>query len=64
MNYNPQDQPSDKPIYKSFRLTVSNPFLVESIEKVLRDRGLSERELIHESLISYLQENEEIILEN
>ena len=60
---NPQYSPkSDENAFKSFRTTLSNPVLVEAVESVQRDTGMSKRELNREAIISYLEEKEQIEL--
>ena len=49
--------------YKNFRLTISNPVLVQAIEDLQRQTGMSERELCREAIIQYLENKEQIRLE-
>jgi hypothetical protein len=58
--YNPN---SDGKAFKSFRTTLSNPVLVQAVEQVQVDTGMSEREIARESIIQYLEEKEQIKLE-
>lgn len=60
MNYNPTEEESP---FKSFRLTLSDPVLVESISEVQRKTGLSEKELCKDAIIGYLEEKNQIKLE-
>ena len=53
----------DAPAFKNFRLTISNPVLVQAIEEHQINTGMDERELIRESLIHYLEDKERVILE-
>jgi len=53
---------NDEPNYKQFRLTVSNPVLVQAIEELQRQTGMSEREIAEEGIISLLEEKEQIRL--
>lgn len=48
----------DEPAFKNFRITLSNPVLVEAIEDLQRQTGMSERELCREAIIVYLEEQE------
>jgi len=54
---------NDEPAYKNFRLTISNPVLVQAIQEHQINTGMDERELIRESLIHYLEDKERVILE-
>jgi len=49
-----------EPNYKQFRLTVSNPVLVQAIEQLQRDTGMTEREIAEEGIIHYLEKKGEI----
>ena len=53
MNY---DTSNDKTAFKQFRLTLSNPELVEAIEELQRQTGMSEREIAKEAIIAFLEE--------
>ena len=50
----------EEPSYKQFRLTVSNPVLVQAIEELQRQTGMTEREIAEEGIIHYLEEKEQI----
>jgi len=50
----------EEPSYKQFRLTVSNPVLVQAIEELQRQTGMSEREIAEEGIIHYLEKKGEI----
>jgi len=52
----------EEPTYKQFRLTVSNPVLVQAIEQLQKDTGMSEREIAEEGIIHYLEEENQILL--
>ena len=47
---------NDEPAYKQFRLTIGNDVLVQAIEEVQRNTGMSEREIAKEAIIDYLEE--------
>ena len=51
-----------EPTYKQFRLTISNPVLVQAIEELQRDTGMTEREIAEEGIISLLEEENQILL--
>ncbi|SDD07833.1 ribbon-helix-helix domain-containing protein [Haloterrigena hispanica] len=55
-NTKEQEQP-----FKSFRLTISNEILIESIEELRRETGKSDSDIMKEALIRYLEEEEKIV---
>ena len=57
--YNPKQQ--DR-AFKSFRLTISDSVLIEAIEDIQRETGRSDSDILKESLLLYLQEQEKIEL--
>ncbi|WP_144050478.1 hypothetical protein [Halorubrum persicum] len=60
MKYNTNN---DETTFKQFRLTLSNAVLVEAIEEIQRKTGMSEREIAKEAIVSYLEEENQVILE-
>jgi len=56
MSVTDQSEQKQEPSYKQFRLTVSNPVLIEAIEELQRDTGMSEREIAEEGIIRLLEE--------
>jgi hypothetical protein len=62
INYNPNEQ-TNEPIFKNFRLSISDDVLVTAIEEYQRKTGMSERELCREAIVSYLEEQEQIKLQ-
>ena len=54
---------NDAPAYKQFRLTIGNDVLVQAIEEVQQNTGMSEREIAKEAIVSYLEEENQIVLE-
>jgi len=53
----------DAPAFKNFRITLSNRVLVQAVEDLQRQTGMSERELAKEAIISYLENKEQIRLD-
>ena len=51
---------ADRPSFVSFRHTINNPVLIEAINEHKRQTTKSNDEIIRDSLIQYL-ENEELI---
>jgi len=62
MSVTDQSEQKQEPSYKQFRLTVSNPVLVQAIEELQRQTGMSEREIAEEGIIHYLEEENQILL--
>ena len=54
---------NDEPAFKNFRLTISNPVLVQAIEEHQINTGMDEREIAKEAIVSYLEEKEQIRLD-
>lgn len=59
IEYNAND---DAPAFKNFRITLSNRVLVQAVEDLQRNTGMSERELAKEAIVSYLEEQQLIKL--
>lgn len=49
------DTTTDSPVYKQFRLTISNQEAVDAIEEYQRATGFSERDLVKDAIIEYLE---------
>lgn len=49
--------------YKSFRLTFSNPILVDAVESIQQETQMSESEIAREAILQFLKEEGKITLE-
>jgi len=54
---------TDRPSFVSFRHTINNPVLIEAINEHKLSTGKSNDQIIRDSLIHYLEENELIQLQ-
>lgn len=58
--YNPKQ---DRQPFKSFRLTISNGVLIEAIQDIRIETGQTDKEIMKNALISYLEEQGQITVD-